>query len=385
MLIVIADDLTGAAELGGVGLRFGLQVEVQTEFDASSDADLLVIDTDSRSVSPGQAAEKVATVARQIQEKITAPWIYKKTDSVLRGNVRVELQVLRKIFDDKTVLLIPANPSFGRTISNGKYFINDKPLDQTDFANDPDYPSKSADVLQLLGFSAEMDIRFVKSEQIIPKCDIAIGEAESQDDLIKWAYQTHDEILAAGGSEFFFELLKARGMIPVPRQTNGDADFGEKTLIVCGSASDYSRKSVAQARKVGKPVCDMPAGLFNFEQADQNFLLEWTGDVMEAFRKNRKVIIAIEQPVVQNPDFSKQLGQKMAALVENVLKKIKIDELIIEGGATAAAVVHRLEWNKFYPIQEIAPGVVRLKIAAHPELYLTIKPGSYPWQGSIFA
>ena len=94
MIIVIADDLTGTAELGGVGLRFGLRVEVQTEFDSNSNADLLVIDTDSRSVSAGQAAQKLETIGRQIEEQIEAPWIYKKTDSVLRGNVGTELQVL---------------------------------------------------------------------------------------------------------------------------------------------------------------------------------------------------------------------------------------------------------------------------------------------------
>jgi uncharacterized protein YgbK (DUF1537 family) len=385
MIIVIADDLTGAAELGGVGLRFGLRVEVQTEFDSNSDADLLVIDTDSRSVSPGQAAQKLETIGRQIEEQIEAPWIYKKTDSVLRGNVGTELQVLRKIFDEKTVLLIPANPSFGRTISNGKYFINNKPLDQTDFANDPEYPIKSADVLQLLGASAEMDIRFIQRGEAIPRCHIAIGETENQDDLIKWAYQAHRQILPAGGSEFFYTLLRVMGLTPEAFEKLNEFQFGDMALFVCGSASEYSRKTIAQARKQGRPICDMPAELFTVNNNDEQIFLErWTNEVVNAFQKNKKVIIAINQPVVQNSDLSKKIAQNMAALVENVLKKIEINELTIEGGATAAAVVHRLDWNKFYPIQEIAPGVVRMQLGEKPNLSLTIKPGSYPWQGRIF-
>ena len=83
MLIAIADDLTGAAELGGIGLRFGLSVEVQTEFFADSNVGLLVIDTDSRSDSPTLAAKKVESIAKQIH-KMGECWIYKKTKQPLQ-------------------------------------------------------------------------------------------------------------------------------------------------------------------------------------------------------------------------------------------------------------------------------------------------------------
>ena len=43
MIVVIADDLTGAAELGGLGLRHGLTVEIVTDTDQYSQKDLLVI------------------------------------------------------------------------------------------------------------------------------------------------------------------------------------------------------------------------------------------------------------------------------------------------------------------------------------------------------
>ena len=282
MIIVIADDLTGAAELGGVGLRFGLSVEVQTVFDANSDVDLLVIDTDSRSDAPELAIHKVENIARQIY-KMGKPWIYKKTDSVLRGNVRVELQALQNIFDQKTVLLIPANPSFGRTISDGKYFINKTLLAQTDFANDPEHPIQTSDVVQLLGTSPAMDICFIKRGESIPKCNIAIGETENQDDLVKWAFQTHTQILPAGGSEFFFTLLIAMGMNPEPPENQGKSALGETALIVCGSASEYSRQTIAQARNEGKPVCDIPAKLFDSEEVEQNLLEQWTDTVLDFF------------------------------------------------------------------------------------------------------
>jgi len=55
MIAVIADDFTGAAELGGLGLRYGMSVEIETEVTNDCKVDLLIIATDTRSVSKKQA------------------------------------------------------------------------------------------------------------------------------------------------------------------------------------------------------------------------------------------------------------------------------------------------------------------------------------------
>ena len=49
MIVVIADDLAGAAEMGGMAWRHGLAAEIQLELDASTDADLIVVDANTRS------------------------------------------------------------------------------------------------------------------------------------------------------------------------------------------------------------------------------------------------------------------------------------------------------------------------------------------------
>ena len=42
MIAVIADDLSGAAELAGAAAKFGLRAEVHTVFNARTDADFVV-------------------------------------------------------------------------------------------------------------------------------------------------------------------------------------------------------------------------------------------------------------------------------------------------------------------------------------------------------
>ena len=60
MIVVIADDLAGAGEMGGMALRHGLTARVQFEFDAHADVDVIVIDTDTRSCTAGEVARRVA-------------------------------------------------------------------------------------------------------------------------------------------------------------------------------------------------------------------------------------------------------------------------------------------------------------------------------------
>ena len=73
------------------------------------------------------------------------------------------------------------------------------------------------------------------------------------------------------------------------------------------------------------------------------------------------------------------LREKMAQVVKAVVEKTKIHEMIIEGGSTAFSIVNELNWKVFTPTEELAYGVVKMKVANADDLFLTIKPGSYPW------
>ena len=65
MLVVIADDLSGAAELAGAALRHGLAAGGANRLRTPpAKADVICVDTDSRSLPPGEAARVVRAVAR---------------------------------------------------------------------------------------------------------------------------------------------------------------------------------------------------------------------------------------------------------------------------------------------------------------------------------
>ena len=151
MLAVLADDFSGAAEIAAIGRRYGLTAEVHTTFQRESAADLVVIDTHTRSGTRAAAGRRVREELTRLRSAGVDCIYYKKVDSVLRGHVAAELAHLLELWDLDRALLVPFNPSFGQGIRDGHYSIRGKPLNETRFAHDPEYPALTADVLELLG------------------------------------------------------------------------------------------------------------------------------------------------------------------------------------------------------------------------------------------
>jgi uncharacterized protein YgbK (DUF1537 family) len=385
VIAVIADDFTGAAEIAGVGLRYGLEGEVHAELDRNCKAELVVVDTDTRWREGQRAAAEVAKLAAQLGQ-IGPEWIYKKVDSVLRGPVVAELEVCLSALAKDRALLVPANPSMGRQVRAGHYFIDDKPLNKTDFANDPEYPARSSDVLELLGPSETAQISVAGIDQPIPRKGIIVGEASSQADLESWAKCCDAATLPAGGAEFFAALLKVKGFRLRPTKPQVPAGIRKPpiTLFVCTSASPAGQKAVEEARGRGVTVVTMPKELWKDDCPPHTVLERWAENTMTALEQNRRVIVAIAQPFVRGPSPARKLRGHTADLVENVLARTWIDELCIEGGSTASAVVRRLGWRRFRPRLELAPGAVRVSVVEKPALHLTIKPGSYPWPDKMW-
>src|SRR5579872_7468068 len=110
MIAVLADDLTGAAELGGIGVRHGLRTELCLAVPVETAADLLVIAGDSRSKGQAAAVEEMQSLTRQLRN-LRPEWIYKKTDSVLRGHVLAEIKAHMPVLGLEGALLVPANPA----------------------------------------------------------------------------------------------------------------------------------------------------------------------------------------------------------------------------------------------------------------------------------
>jgi uncharacterized protein YgbK (DUF1537 family) len=73
-------------------------------------------------------------------------------------------------------------------------------------------------------------------------------------------------------------------------------------------------------------------------------------------------------------------GAKAAACV---VRRGRIANLLVTGGATASAVCRELGWTRFDVKGEYAVGVVQLRPTVGSAPALIVKPGSYPWPPAV--
>lgn len=379
MIGVIADDLTGAAELGAVGLRRGLKVEIVVKGPPSGDADLVCMDTDSRSCTSEEAGRRAAAAADVLREA-GARWIYKKVDSVLRGQVTAEVESVMKQLRLERALLLPANPSLGRKIRNGRYFVRGRLIHKTEFARDPEHPRTSPLVLELLNPSLTTRICVSTLREALPEAGIVVGEATTADEVQRWATLRDGRTLSAGGSEYFGALLaaerKKKGRPPAEISSNGTV---RRELFICGTASQSCRKFVKACRGQGTPVFSLPLELAWSAEFTPGAAEIISQRVVDAYQSAARVILNVGLPPVRATAVARRLSEHLVQIAQLVLGKMEVSHVYAEGGATAAELVRRMGWARLKAVAEPAPGVATLAVEGDPSRLLTVKPGTYAW------
>lgn len=379
MIGVIADDLTGAAELGAVGLRHGLNAEVITDGKPSGEAELVCVDTDSRAQTAEEAARRVTAAVKMLQ-KAGVEWIYKKVDSVLRGQVTAEIEAMMQQLGFARALLAPANPSLGRTIRDGKYFVRGKLIHRTDFARDPQFPRTSARVLELLKTPQVFPIGVGNLKQPLPESGIILAEASAPQDVRQWADRRAPGMVLAGGAEFFGALLAACGLEPSsPPPPPVAAGRAAREFFVSGSSTVVARKFATAARREKTPVFSLPLELAWGADLLPEVSAAIGQRIVSAFDSHPRVILTVGLPPVRNAQVSRGLAGHVVQIAESALRRVEVSRVYADGGATAAELVWRMGWSRLKVMRELAPGVATLAVAGKNPILLTIKPGSYAW------
>ena len=348
MIAIIADDFTGAAELAGISLRYGLSVSVCLDTAVNANADVVIVCTDSRSMQKAAAIYCTADAVEAII-KLQPAWIYKKIDSVLRGYVIDEINVQLELCEKCKAFILPANPSLQRTIHNGEYFINGKKLTETAFVNDPEFPISSAALTTMLH---DDSVQVVKHDDWLPVEGIVIGEAETAEDVKAWAAAMDASWMLVGAGDFYTALLEQK------YQLQPQAAFALQSphLYVCGTAFEERKNFIKKLDGVAYLPATVTAA--------------WLHQTGTLIKEKGKAVIAIDA----SDEPALVLRTTMAKAVAAIVTNENIKEIFIEGGSTAAAVLEELHIKKLTPVNELSRGVVRMKAG---ELFITVKPGSY--------
>ena len=358
-MIVIADDITGAAEMAGIAFSQGQQVRLVCGGSVCCDniaAQTTVIATDTRSMNEAEAVAETLRNTSAFIHHTSA--IFKKTDSALRGHVVAELSALMEATGYQRAVYLPANPSKGRIIKNGTYYINDVPIHKTDFSFDPEFPAKTS-VLRERFPDAEMK-------------GIIMPDAENEEDIQKVIAKFNDgKTLFAGAADLFTALLNANH-----RDKPFDSSLclenhevsSHNTLILCGSTQ-------SKPLDIGIPVAPMPREVYDGNED----LSLWDTN---AYKERHSLILTMPYTHRTGKEAAVHLRNVMARKAKELVAQHCPSHLIIEGGATAWATLQALGWTQFEITAQIAPGVVQM--SATNGTLVTLKPGSYLW-GNLFS
>ena len=256
-ILVLADDLTGALEVGSKFAAAGVRSQVRTGPGllprALQDAtEALVVDTETRHAGATEAARRVYELAQAAHGEGFSH-IYKKTDSTLRGNIGAELAALIEAYSGSPLLYVPAYPQMGRTVRNGSLYLDGVLLGATCFASDPLNPVKESHIPTLLAAQCRLPVRSGPVANVadsepwsIAICD---GETDLDVEAAARAFISSSTFrLAAGPSGFATHFAR---LVDIPHCQLPALPSVRNALIVNGSLHKVSLQQVEQAKREG--------------------------------------------------------------------------------------------------------------------------------------
>lgn len=121
-LVILADDLTGAADAAVAFTRTCSDVRVDMSALAPRPGAVVAWSSDTRDTEPAQLKQRIQAVLRGLPASTI---LFKKVDSVFRGNTFAEIREVLRAGDYDLAVLAPAYPQVGRRLEKGVLYIDD--------------------------------------------------------------------------------------------------------------------------------------------------------------------------------------------------------------------------------------------------------------------
>jgi uncharacterized protein YgbK (DUF1537 family) len=377
-ILVLADDLTGAAEIGGIAFLFGLSVRILLGRgkDEAVGEDVTIIETASRSF----AAQRAHRVIREMisgHELADFDLVFKKVDSVLRGPVVAEARAFLAEPAFRSVLLVPANPSKGRTIRDGRYFIAGKPVHETEFGLDPMHPIMSSSIREML--DCDESVVAGGGTALAAEGKIIVPDTGSEAEIVRLLEEAElSQVLPAGGSDFFriilsfvLHLRPIREPVPFAKPEN--------CHFIIGSNSKNSIGTVRRLQEIGYVAFELPVNAIR----NESLFTEWAREIQDTVKRGMNVVVSGPFGTINNRDGAGKISGLIARAAKVVADLAPPGtHLCLEGGESASGFFRTMGWEQAIVSQVLDVGVVTLQPEG-ADVQITVKPGSYRWPENL--
>jgi uncharacterized protein YgbK (DUF1537 family) len=195
-VFILADDLTGACDSGAAFLAAGRAVRVvlnialniagTTQEFPHAEA-VLAFTTETRNLSSGEAALRVARAVEPLRIASSGHILFKKIDSAARGHLGVETMAALNASGAALALVAPAFPQAGRTVRGGFLSIRDAAAQDTTIALLDLFPSVEAARIDSLPAAAEAALEQGIARALASGIRVLLCDSQTQADLDRLA------------------------------------------------------------------------------------------------------------------------------------------------------------------------------------------------------
>ena len=396
-LLIIADDITGALDTGIQFAARGATTKVVTDptHDLQSiekTTEILVMVAETRHLQPKDAYEIVYQIVRSaLQAEI--PYIYKKTDSALRGNVGSELAALMDAAEVDSIPFLPAFPKLNRVTKEGIHYIDGIPVAESAFGQNPFEPILDSAVTDILGRQMTVPVAMHSGKEAneVRGPGIQIFDAETDADLSRIGRELGLKRLrfcagCAGFAAVLADMLNLRGAPPpLP-------DLENALFVSCGSVHPVTIAQMKAAQEQGFPHVHLnPIQKLKrswvYSEAATECIQKWLAQVSA----EKQFILDVNDPegcedtanYVREHDLTLEqlrvrISDNLAALMKRMLDSGLEATILCTGGDTLLALMRAVGISELTPICEMETGIVLTEfIYREKTYYIVSKSGGF--------
>lgn len=414
MYLLIADDLTGGNDAGIQFAKHGITAEMALSparlagCAASRRPDMFVVNTNTRNMPDALATEQLAGVVESLKREACPDqpeMVFKKIDSTLRGNPGAEIDALMRGFGFTLAFLAPSYPEQGRTVKHGILLVNNAPVHETVFAQDPLTPINESSVAAILREQTARKAAGIPLSVLEKGPDAVLAEtlALAADGVELFLFDAvtsaHLAVIATAGlamrtrplfagsaglAESLATLLPGSekhavpaGLAPVP---------AEHIFFICGSANRATHDQTAALQTAGVPVIRLDDYVSN-----ANGTFETTAKAVLQALESGAVTLATPLARVSAAGDSSEglaLGNAVATMAVAALRKLAkaphTIAVVMTGGETAYTVLEQLGGGLSLHA-EISPGIALCTLTGGPwdGLRVVTKAGGFGAPGAL--
>jgi uncharacterized protein YgbK (DUF1537 family) len=389
-VLIIADDLSGAADCASAFAQVGFDTLVMFGGDAAQadSASVLAIDADSRRL-PASKAARIHQALHGLYH-VEGALLYKKVDSTLRGNFAEELAAIAA--SAGLAIVAPAFPKAGRTTLDGCQYLHGAPLEQSEvwrvegMGGAADIPAmlerqglRTAAVHLSALRQATAKVAALLESLAGDGMHAVVCDVETDDDLrliAQASLQLRTPCFWVGSAGLAAHLATAVSQtLPAVSAASPKVDVRGGILTVVGSMSSISREQARQLGAATRIVClEVAVSVLRGGPLHAGWL-DLQQHLGAALAQGRDLLLTIVADAAVDLDEGVSLCHALAQLVAPLAAEV--GALIATGGETARALLCAMGYYGLRLAGEIEAGVP-LSMAAGPRALAVItKAGAF--------